>query len=296
MLGPAPTPGRSDAAERPANPAPPPYGVLFPAQPGIRFVMALDLPAAPHQTPSTAAAKVRIRFRKGGDVRFLSHHDLMRTFERMLRRADLPFRRTQGFHPKPRLVFALSLPLGVVGLEEVVELELNDDVPPDAVRERLAAQAPPGLTILTVRPVEPRAGAQVCRLCYRVALPCDAANEVRRHATQILALAEWRVDRERSPARKIDLRPSLVDLRVTDTGGGAALEIDLRPMPAGTARPEEVLRVLGLEGLTESGAVIERCRLELTDENPPPPATPDVTDTGPGGHSAGSSPVAKGIA
>src|SRR5579871_4460656 len=116
--------------------------------------MAPDATPAPSPAAAGPPDKVRLRFRKGGDVRFLSHHDLMRTFERMLRRADLPFRRTQGFHPKPRLVFALSLPLGVVGLEEVVELELNDDVPPDAVRERLAAQAPPGLTILTVRPVE----------------------------------------------------------------------------------------------------------------------------------------------
>ena len=52
-------------------------------------------------------AKVRIRFRKGGDLRLVSHHDLMRVFERMLRRADLPFHSTSGFNPKPRLVFAL---------------------------------------------------------------------------------------------------------------------------------------------------------------------------------------------
>jgi len=50
--------------------------------------------------------KFRIRFRKVGDLRLLSHHDLMRTFERMLRRAGLPFRSTEGFHPKPRMVFA----------------------------------------------------------------------------------------------------------------------------------------------------------------------------------------------
>ena len=53
----------------------------------------------------------------------MSHHDLMRCFERMLRRAALPFHSTAGFNPKPRLVFALSLALGIVGCEEVVELE-----------------------------------------------------------------------------------------------------------------------------------------------------------------------------
>ncbi len=86
-------------------------------------------------------AKFRIRFRKCGDLRFLSHHDLMRAFERMLRRAALPFRSTEGFHPHPRLVFALSLPLGVVGLDEAVELELLQELPPEEVFSRLGADA-----------------------------------------------------------------------------------------------------------------------------------------------------------
>ena len=60
--------------------------------------------------------KLRFRFAKTGTLRLLSHHDLMRCLERMLRRADLPFKSTAGFHPGPRVVFALSLPLGVVGL------------------------------------------------------------------------------------------------------------------------------------------------------------------------------------
>src|ERR1700756_418971 len=59
--------------------------------------------------PGMVKDKVRIRFRKDGDLRFVSHHDLMRSFERMLRRAGLPFRSTSGFNPKPRLIFALSL-------------------------------------------------------------------------------------------------------------------------------------------------------------------------------------------
>jgi radical SAM-linked protein len=82
--------------------------------------------------------KVRIRFQKAGDLRWVSHHDLMRCFERMLRRAALPFASTEGFNPHPRLVFALSLALGVVGREEVAELELTEELPPDEVRQRLA--------------------------------------------------------------------------------------------------------------------------------------------------------------
>src|SRR5947209_16033599 len=110
--------------------------------------MAPDSPPAP--APQRSFDKVRLRFRKGGPLRLLSHHDLLRTFTRMLRRADLPFRRTQGFNPQPRLVFALSLPLGVVGCDEVVELELDEELPPEEVHARLSRQAPAGLAILSV--------------------------------------------------------------------------------------------------------------------------------------------------
>src|SRR5690242_21785399 len=89
--------------------------------------------------------KLRFRFAKTGTLRLLSHHDLMRCTERMLRRADLPFKSTAGFHPTPRVVFALSLPLGVEGLDEVVEIEFTRDLDADAVLGRLNEQAPSGL-------------------------------------------------------------------------------------------------------------------------------------------------------
>jgi radical SAM-linked protein len=120
-----------------------------------------------------ACAKVRIRFRKAGDLRLVSHHDLMRCFERMLRRADLPYHSTEGFHPKPRLVFALSLGLGIVGSDEVVEIELDRELSALEIHDRLARQAPPGLEVLSIRAILPRSTAQVRRVTYRVALPPD---------------------------------------------------------------------------------------------------------------------------
>ena len=89
--------------------------------------------------------KLRFRFAKTGRLRLLSHHDLMRCLERMLRRADVPFKSTAGFHPGPRVVFAQSLPLGVVGRDEVVELELTEPRDSDDVLGALNEQAPDGL-------------------------------------------------------------------------------------------------------------------------------------------------------
>src|SRR6202047_1078281 len=78
----------------------------------------------------TPRSKYRLRFRKDGDLRLVSHHDLMHVFERMLRRAELPIAHTQGFHPQPRMVFALSLALGIGGANEVLELELTGSLDP----------------------------------------------------------------------------------------------------------------------------------------------------------------------
>src|SRR3954454_16532738 len=105
----------------------------------------------PDTGPVNVRDKIRLRFRKSGALRLLSHHDLMRAFERLLRRAALPFRNSQGFHPKPRLVFALSLPLGVVGCEEVAEIELSVVLPLEELERRLTQQCPPGLDILSLK-------------------------------------------------------------------------------------------------------------------------------------------------
>jgi radical SAM-linked protein len=269
--------------------------------------MAPDTPGSaatptPTAEPPEVRDKVRIRFTKGGALRLLSHHDLMRAFERMLRRAALPFRNSQGFHPKPRIVFALSLPLGVVGREEVVELELSQILPLDELRRRLTAQCPPGLELLSFRRIEARTTAQVKALTYRIALPPERVAAVQERVGAILAATECWVERTRPPVRRVDLRAFVRDLRITGQAGGGrqppvgdsspedvsprgaiaprspdlSLEMDLWLMPQGTARPEEVLTVLGVNDLLDAGALLERARLELTDETESPPSVEGI--------------------
>lgn len=207
-------------------------------------------------------AKVRIRFRKAGDLRLVSHHDLMRTFERMLRRAALPFHSTSGFNPRPRLVFALSLGLGIVGCREVLELELDAPVPPEQVHEQLRRQAPPGLEILEVQSIDPKASAQVQYVTYRIAVAAERLAGVHDRAAALLAAAEVPVERARPQPRRLDIRPYLDDLRVQPD----SLELHLRVTPTGTARPDELLELLGLGDLLPAGSVLERTSVELQDE------------------------------
>jgi radical SAM-linked protein len=235
--------------------------------------MASDSPAL--ATPAAGASlrdKVRVRFTKGSAVRLLSHHDLMRVFERMLRRAELPLHRSQGFNPRPRMVFALSLPLGVVGREEVLELELRQELPVAEIQDRLTRQAPSGLEILSVCRIDPKASAQVRSLSYAVEVPPERVSVLTERIAAVLAAAECPWDRTRQPKRRIDLRPWIRDLRLNppDNARPSTLEMDLWLTAAGTARPEEVLGLLGLADLTDAGAVLTRSRLELHDESPPP--------------------------
>jgi radical SAM-linked protein len=209
--------------------------------------------------------KVRIRFRKIGDLRLVSHHDLMRTFERMLRRAALPFHSTAGFNPRPRLVFALSLGLGIVGADEVLELELDETLPPEEVHERLRRQCPPGLEIMSVRRIEPKITAQVRRVTYRLPLPAPEPDLPTR-AAELLLRTEVSVERTRPQPRRCDIRPYLCHLRAAPD----AIEMDFWVTPTGTARPDEVLALLGLGRLLQEGAVLERTSLELHDESQEP--------------------------
>ncbi len=207
-------------------------------------------------------AKVRIRFRKDGDLRQIGHHDLMRCFERLLRRAALLFHSTQGFNPKPRLVFPLPLPLGIVGCQEVAELELDTDVSAAEVHSRLAQQAPAGLEILDVRRIDGARTAHARLACYRIAVPLHQSDNVPQRLTDLMQDASCWVERQRPERRRIDVRPYLRDLRFRD----GAVEMDLVVTPTGTARPEEVLGLLGLAEVLEKGAVFERTHLVLDDE------------------------------
>src|SRR5262245_42932071 len=185
--------------------------------------------------------KVRIRFRKSGDLRLVSHLDLMRSFERMLRRAALPFRMTQGFHPTPRLVLAQSLPLGVVGHREVLELELTDEVPPDEILRRLREQSPPGIEFLSAVRIPLKTTARPRRAIYHISLD-ELHADLAARCTGLLAVTEVWVERERPRPRQINIRPYVDSLNLSET----SLRISLWITQDGSARADEVAGAVGL--------------------------------------------------
>jgi radical SAM-linked protein len=222
--------------------------------------------------------KIRFRFRKDGPLRFIGHHDLMRCCERMLRRGAIPFKSTAGFHPTPRFIFALSLPLGVVGLREVVELELTEPVDVPSIHARLTEQAVPGLQFTSAMAVPLKAGAVPRRVEYVVPVPPDRRSATQTRIDEVMSQSEVWVDRYKPRPRQVNIRPFFRGLHLRD----GELTLDLWVTGTGTARVDETLTLLGLDELRTDGTPLTRAELELHDEHPAgstdgPPTEPTQT-------------------
>ncbi len=103
---------------------------------------------APASVPVQPVQKIRFEFQKVGELRYLSHLELMRALQRALRRASLPLAYTQGFNPQPKVSVAQALAVGVEGLRELGEVEFTSRVEPDDLLARWNSQLPPELKIL----------------------------------------------------------------------------------------------------------------------------------------------------
>lgn len=97
--------------------------------------------------------RIRLWFGKQGEMALLSHLDLMRLFDRAVRRAALPIAYTNGFHPGPRIVPANALPLGMTSSGEIIDFELTAAMEPETFREKLAAQLPTEIPLYRVQDI-----------------------------------------------------------------------------------------------------------------------------------------------
>lgn len=224
-------------------------------------------------------AKVRLRFAKKGDLRLVSHHDLMRCLERMLRRAALPVAFSQGFNPRPKVVFPLAMGLGIEGLREVVELELAEPLEPSEVLERLSAVAPEGLTFIEAEPGLPGRASQVTTVRYALPIPEKDRPGAAAAVASFWASSTWPYLRRR-PDRtvEVDLRPFLLGASLDDASG--MLRFELRVDPGGSARPEEIVDALGLRRLLDEGAVLVRTDVELAAHAPGSPGETNTDSPG----------------
>lgn len=216
---------------------------------------------------SVATQRFRVWFRKGERVRYISHLDVLRAWERSLRRAELPLAYSQGFTPHPKLAFASPLPLGFVSEAEVMDVTLDERVGLDEFVERLKEQTTTDLAVLRAEEVaitSPAPQAAMLWCDYQLALPVPPA-EARETVSGFLALDSlpFREDRGER-VREYDLRKACAWIRCTEIDGGTEFEMRLRADQELTARPEAVVAAL-FPGHTAS--LISRTNIVLDDHS-----------------------------
>ena len=219
-----------------------------------------DESTATPQVNEPLRIRYRIRFSKTGLLRWISHRDLARLWERLLRRADFKLSMTQGFHPKPRIGFPSALALGVDGLEEVVELEFAEDLIPQNVLKRLQDDEQPGLTIISVAKVpEGFKKPQLEQSTYQITLPENAdPASIKTSIDQLLSQPSVSVARKKKTLT-VETATQILSLQMESQH----LSLTLAASEAATLRPQDVLDLLGFADWIEQGSTITRTRVYL---------------------------------
>jgi radical SAM-linked protein len=194
------------------------------------------------------------RYRKGTEVRWISHLDVKRTLERAMRRAELPLELTQGHNPHPKMSFGPPLPLGATGDAELLAFHLSEAADPNAIKQRLNTQLPRGIEVVEVwgapahKKKETFGDVDLAEYLITIGGPVKA-EQVSAGVRRLLESKELIVQRggER-PEREVDLRPMIHSLEVVRSGPEeAVLRARLTTGSHGGARPQEIVQLLGLE-------------------------------------------------
>ena len=202
--------------------------------------------------------RLRIRYAKRGRLRFTSHRDFSRAFERALFRARVPMAYSSGFNPHPRISYAGAAPTGAASEAEYVEIGLAEVVDPAVVRQLLDEALPDGLDVLEV--VESPGGSLGDRLeASRWRLDLGATTGLEQAVEAFLAADEVLVERMTKKGRRtFDARSAVLDVHVDDERRLVCLVRHSEPM----VRHDDVANALVSVGELEVAAPPVFTRLE----------------------------------
>ncbi len=214
--------------------------------------------------------RLRLTFSRGEGLKYISHLDLMRLWQRALRRADIPLAYSQGFSPHPKLSLAAPLAIGVTSSGELMDIFLERRVSPHFFLKAISKQLPPGIDISEVVEVGPRLPSlqsQVLYAEYEVGVVTDKGPEevdASMHSLLARDTLPWQHARDKE-IRRYDLRSLIESLWLLDCNPPeCTLGMRLRCDNTGTGRPEQVISALGFANPPQS---VHRTKLILAQQN-----------------------------
>jgi len=186
--------------------------------------------------------RILIKFAKQGSLRFISHHNLMKLFERAVRRAEIPVKMSKGYNPRPRISFPLALSVGIKGTNEKLELELCEWMQVSEIKSRLEKQLPENFQIDSVELVSAQQKSSVKDVTYTIKPRKGKMPDIGK-INELLSKKVINTQRNGKKLTTFDIRPSIVSI-TTDT---QFIGLELKMTPKGMARPVEILSLLGLK-------------------------------------------------
>jgi radical SAM-linked protein len=233
--------------------------------------------------PPPVVQKLRIRYAKRGRLRFTSHRDFARAFERAIRRSGVPIAFSAGFSPHPKVSYVGAAPTGTASEAEYLEIGLAEAREPDVVKVALDDALPIGIDILEVTDAAASESKSLAELVeashWQIELPDVAVDAARTALDALLAASTALVERPtKDGTRTIDVRLGLLSAQVTPgtpndpkvSGECATMNVVVRHLtPA--VRPDDILTALRTIGAlsTPVTPVVTRLAQGLIDETSP---------------------------
>ena len=213
--------------------------------------------------------RLRVTFARGEEMKYITHLDLMRFWERALRRAELPVAYSEGFTPHPQISLAAPLPVGTTSDAELMDVFVTERIAPREFLAKAAAQLPAGIAVVAAEEVGlalPSVQADVRFAEYEVTVSGADRDDTERKIDAFLAASSvpWE-HRRQEEVRSYDIRALVESIDVADgSDGELRLRMRLRSDSSGSGRPEQVVAALGLPAPQR----IHRTKLVLAGTSP----------------------------
>ena len=201
-------------------------------------------------TPQHPYVTLRLKFKKVGSLQYISHLDLVRTMSKIITRAKLPLWYTEGFNPKPKMIFAAPLSIGTESVCEFMDLRLIDDISPDEAKARLNANMTDEMQVIDAYYTEAKL-TDLKWLAYSIDIKTDGAStELAKACESALLGDEVLVTKKAKPREEsptVNIRPLIKEISAECVGDTIHINAILSADASSFLNPEYVIKALKSE-------------------------------------------------